>query len=79
MLTLSPNPVYCIIYCFLLWFSVQEGPPSHSQVGVIRPLLPCQVMGLISGEVTLMAKGHKASKLQSQYSNQSSYLSSLPF
>lgn len=77
----NPLPESHLLHYLLLLTVVQcpRRSPIHSQAGVIQPLLPCQGMGLISGDVTLMAEGHKASKLQSQYSNQSSYLSSLPF
>ena len=77
MLTSSPNPIYSIIYCSLVWFFVQEGPLSYSQVGVIGCLLLCQVMDLISEKIKLIAEGHIASKWQSQCANKSSYLSSL--
>lgn len=46
--------------------------------GVFCCLLPCQVMDLVSGQITLIAEGHIASKLESQYSKRS-YLSSLLF
>lgn len=58
------NPLpksHLVRYLLLLsvWLTVQEGPPSYSQVGVIRCLLPCLGTDLISGEVTLTAEGHK--------------------
>lgn len=75
---LPPVPsILLSAYCSLVRFSVQEGCPLYSQVGIVCCLLSRQVMVLIFGEVKLIAEGHIASKLQSLYSNKSLHLSSL--